>query len=92
VNFKINNSSHDFDNKLRDIAESNLHKVATCPRLMSYNNMIGWALERMDIQMRIILDSQGVIVGSFTQKHIQVLYKLSPNPKYIYNKEFASEF
>jgi hypothetical protein len=92
MDYEIKNFPHDSDNKLRDIAESELHKVATRPRLMSYNDMISWALERMDVQTRSILDSQGVIVGSFRPEHIQVMYKLSPNSKYIYNKEFVSEF
>jgi hypothetical protein len=92
LDYEIKNFPHDSDNKLRDIAESELHKVATCPRLMSYNDMISWALERTDVQMRSILDSQGVVVGSFRPEHIQVMYKLSPNSKYIYNKEFVSEF
>jgi hypothetical protein len=44
------------------------------------------------VQTRSILDIQGVVVGSFRPKHIQVMYKLSPNSKYIYNKDFVSEF
>jgi hypothetical protein len=92
LDYEIKNFPHDSDNKLRDIAESELHKVATRPRLMSYNDMISWALERTYVQMRRILDNPGVIVGSFRSEHIQVMYKLSPNSKYIYNKEFVSEF
>jgi hypothetical protein len=58
---------------------------------MPYNDMISWALEKTNVQTRSILNSQGVIVGSFRPEHIQVMYKLSPNPKYIYNAEFVSE-
>jgi hypothetical protein len=60
--------------------------------MMTYNDMIGWALDRTDMQTIIILDSQGVVIGSFRSEHIQVMYKLFPNSKYIYNKEFVSEF
>jgi hypothetical protein len=42
--------------------------------------------------MRSILDSQGVVLGSFRLEHIQVMYKLFPSPKYIYNKDFLIEF
>ena len=46
LDYEIKNFPHDSENKLRDIAESKLHKVATCPRLMTYNDMISWDLER----------------------------------------------
>ena len=59
---------------------------------MTYNDMISWALERTDVQTRSILDNQGVVIGSFIPEHIQLMYKLSRNSKYIYNKEFVSEF
>ena len=54
--------------------------------------MISWALENIDIPTRRILNDQAVIIGSFRPEHIQVMYKLSPNPKYIYNAEFIAEF
>jgi hypothetical protein len=44
------------------------------------------------VQTGSILDSRGVVIGSFKPKHIQVMYKLSSCPKYIYNKYFISEF
>jgi hypothetical protein len=49
LDYEIRNCPDDFgnektENKLRDIAESELHKVSTRPRLMPYNDMIGWAL------------------------------------------------
>ena len=45
LDYEIKNFPHDTDNKLRDIAESELHKIATRPRLMTYNDMISSALE-----------------------------------------------
>jgi hypothetical protein len=92
LEYEIKNSPIDSENHFRDIAESELHKIATRPRLMAYNDMINWALEKVDISTRSILNDQGVIVGSFRPEHIQVMYKLSPNPKYIYNAEFLAEF
>jgi hypothetical protein len=59
---------------------------------MAYNDMINWALEKVDILTRIILNDQVVVVALFRLEHIQVMYKLSPNPKYIYNVEFTDEF
>jgi hypothetical protein len=53
--------------------------------------MISWDLEWIDVQTRTILDSQGIFINSFILEHIQVMYKMSPNSKYIYNKEFVSE-
>jgi hypothetical protein len=78
--------------KLRHIAQSELHKIAARPRLMPYNDMISWALEHVDIQTRSIVNHQKVVVGSFQPEHMQVMYKLSPNPKYTFNVAFILEF
>ena len=43
--------------KLRDIAESDIHKMVVWLRLMLYNNIIGWALENGDISTRSICNS-----------------------------------
>jgi hypothetical protein len=59
---------------------------------MSYNDMIGWALENIDIQTRSITDHQKVGVGTFRPEHLQVMYKLSPSPKYTYNTTFMLDF
>jgi hypothetical protein len=74
------------------VAQSELHKIATRPRLMPYNDMIGWALENVDISTRSICNSQKVAVGSFRPEHFQVMYKLSPVPNYIYNATFLMDF
>ena len=57
LDYEIKNFPDDCDNKLRDIAESELCKVAMRPRLMTDNDMISWALERTNVQTRSILDS-----------------------------------
>jgi hypothetical protein len=59
---------------------------------MPYNDMISWALEHVDIQTRSIINHQQVVVGSFRPEHLQVMYKLSPTPKYTYNVAFLLEF
>ena len=92
LDYEIKNSPVDFENHLWDIAESELHNITARPRLMAYNDMINWALEKVDIPTRRILNDQAVIVGSFRPEHIQVMYKLSPNLKHIYNAEFIAEF
>ena len=92
LEYEFKNSHTDSENHFQDIVESDLHKITVHPRLMAYNDMISWALEKVDILTRSILNDQGVIVGSFRPEHIQVMYKLSPNPKYIYNVEFLVEF
>ena len=82
----------DSENHLRDIAESELHKVTACPRLVSYTDMISWALDKVDIPTRSILNEQGAVIGSFRPKHIQVMYKLSPNYRHTFNSKFVAEF
>ena len=69
----MKNSPSDYENHLRDIVESELHKIATRPRLMPYNDMVSWALDKVDILMRSILNDQGAIIGSFRPEHIQVM-------------------
>jgi hypothetical protein len=54
--------------------------------------MISWALENINVQTRSITNHQKVIVGSFRSEHLQVMFKLSPNPKYNYNAAFMLEF
>jgi hypothetical protein len=78
--------------KLRVIAEAELHKIATRPKLMPYNDMINWALVNTDVQTRSIINHQKVVIGSFRPEHIQVMYNLSPVSKYIYNATFVEEF
>jgi hypothetical protein len=74
------------------VAKSELHKVVAQPKLMSYTNMISWALEHVDIPTRTIYSHQNTIVNSFRPEDIQVMYKLTPNPKYTYNASFIMKF
>jgi len=59
---------------------------------MPYNDMISWALEHVDVQTKSIINHQHVSINYFRTKHLQVMYKLSPNPKYTYNVAFILEF
>jgi hypothetical protein len=59
--------TEDLATKYKIVAQSELHKIATRPRLFPYNDMIGWALENVDIPTRTIFNSQKVAVGSFGQ-------------------------
>jgi hypothetical protein len=76
LEIELKNSHTDFDNHFQDIGESELHKVAAHPQLLAYNDIISWALEKVDILMRSILNNQGVIVSSFRPEHIQEMYKV----------------
>jgi hypothetical protein len=53
------------ENKLNDITKSELHKVAVRPNLFPYSDMIGWALEHVDLPTRTIYNHQRTIVISF---------------------------
>ena len=92
LEYELKNADPDSENHLRDIAESELHKVAMHLRLVSYTDMIGWALDKVDIPTRSIQNEKGAIVHSFRPKHIQVMYKLSPNYRHTFNVEFVVEF
>jgi hypothetical protein len=59
---------------------------------MPYNDMIIWALEHVDVQTRSIVNLQQVAINSLRPEHMQVMYKISPNPKFTYNVSFILEF
>jgi len=84
------NDTH--EDKLGDIMQSEIQKIVARLRLMSYNDMTGWALENVDNQTKSIFNSQEFVVGSFRPEHIQVMYNLSPNFKYNYSATFMLEF
>jgi hypothetical protein len=92
LEYELKNANPDSKNHLRDIVESELHNVVAHPRLVTYTDMIGWALDKVDIPTRIIQNEQGDIIGSFRPEHIQVMYKLSPKHKHTFNDEFIDEF
>jgi hypothetical protein len=85
-------SDDDGENHLRDIAVTSLHKVVARPRLFSYTDMVIWALDKVDVPTRSILNEQGKVIGSFRPEHIQVMYKLSPIHKHTLNSEFLAAF
>jgi hypothetical protein len=92
MEYEFENAHPDSKNHFWDIAESELHKIVARLRLMAYTDMISWALDKVDIPTRTIINEQGAIIGSFRPKHIQVMYKLSPNHKHTFNAEFLAEF
>jgi hypothetical protein len=51
--------------KYKNVAQLELHKTTRRPRLLPYNDMVGWALENVDILTRTIFNSQNVAIGSF---------------------------
>jgi hypothetical protein len=83
---ELSYSDNGTENHLRGIVETGLHKVAARPRLVSYTDMIVWALDKVDVPTRSILNEQGAVIGSFRPEHIQVMYKLSPNYRHTFNK------
>jgi hypothetical protein len=55
--------------KYKIIAQSELHKIATWPRLIPYNDMDGWVLENVDLSTTTICNLKKVVIGSFRSKH-----------------------
>ena len=62
--------TEDLATKYKIVSQSKIHKIATRPRLLPYNDMIGWALDNVDIPTRTIFNSQKVVVGSFWLEHL----------------------
>jgi hypothetical protein len=91
-NDSVEEEDNFFTSKLRHVAQSELHKIVAQPRIMPYNDMISWALEHVNIQTRSIINHQQVVIDSFRLENLQVMYKLSPTPKYTYNDAFFLEF
>jgi hypothetical protein len=64
-NDSSDNEKEDLATNYKIIAQSELHKIATRPRLLPYNDMIGWVLEHVDIPTRTIFNPQNIAIGSF---------------------------
>jgi hypothetical protein len=56
------------EDKLRYIAQLELHKIVARPRLMPYIDMIGWALENVDVQTKSITNHQKLLLALSDQK------------------------
>jgi hypothetical protein len=89
---ELSYSDDEDENYLRNIASTGLHKVAARPKLVSYTDMIIWALDKVDVPTRSIMNEQGEVTGSFRPEHLQVMYKLSPHHKHTLNSEFLAAF
>jgi hypothetical protein len=89
---ELSYSDDEDENYLRNIASTGLHKVAARPKLVSYTDMIVWALDKVDVPTRSIMNEQGEVTGSFRPEHLQVMYKLSPHHKHTLNSEFLAAF
>jgi hypothetical protein len=89
---ELSYSDDEDENYLRNIASTGLHKVVARPKLVSYTDMIIWALDKVDVPTRSIMNEQGEVTGSFRPEHLQVMYKLSPHHKHTLNSEFLAAF
>ena len=95
VNFPDDIGDEDIETmatKYKTVAQSELHKIAMRPRLLPYNDMIGWALENIDFPTKTIFNSKKAVVGSFQLENLHVMYQLSPTPNFIYNASFLVDF
>jgi hypothetical protein len=54
--------------------------------------MINWALEHINIQTISVINHQQTAIDSFRPENLQVMYNLSPTPKYTYNATFLLDF
>jgi hypothetical protein len=52
------------------ISQSELHKIVAQLRLITYKDMISWALENIDDQTMSITNHRKVVVGSFRLEHL----------------------
>jgi hypothetical protein len=87
-----NNEKDDLNNKYKIVVQSEMHRVATRPRFLSYYDMIRWALDHIDLPTRTIMNDQRVTVGTFRLEHIQTMYNLPTTSEYTYGVEFLEEF
>ena len=58
LEYELKNADPDSENHIWGIVESALHKVVARPRLVAYTDMISWALDKVDIPTRSILNEQ----------------------------------
>jgi hypothetical protein len=89
---QADNEKEDLSTKYKIVAQSELHKIATRPKLFPYNDMIGWVLDHVDIPTRLFSIHKRSWLGLSGLEHLQVMYKLSLIPNFIYNASFLVDF
>jgi hypothetical protein len=86
------NEKEDLSTKYKIISQSELHKIVTRPRLFPYNDMVGWALDHVDIPTKTIFNLKKVAIGYFRLEHLHVMYRLSSVSNFLYNANFLVAF
>jgi hypothetical protein len=88
----IENEKDDLITKYKIVVQAQMKKVAARPCLLSYYNMIQWALDHVDIPTRTIVDEKRVTIGTFRPEQLQAIYKLPTMSDLTYNAEFSENF
>jgi hypothetical protein len=64
------NEKDDLSTKCKIVTQSEMHKIASRPRIFPYYDMIRWALDHVDIPTRTIFNEQKVAIGTFIPEHL----------------------
>jgi hypothetical protein len=81
-----------FSSKIKFVAQSELHKIIARTIIIPYNDTINSDLEHINIQTISVINQQQTALISFRLKNLQVMYNISPTPKYNYNVDFLLDF
>lgn len=72
---------------MHGIANLYLHKIEAKCKIISYTNMVRWALGHANLPTKAINNHKGMFIGLFRPDDIHNMYKL-PNPQITYNVTF----
>jgi len=74
-----------------DVANSFLHRIVAWPKLLSYNDMIWWALGHVNILDIKFMRNNDTIIDSFSGSDFSAMCHL-PTPRCKYDKQFLDNF
>lgn len=87
----IADSTSKSENTLKELAYLYLHRIATHAKVLPYNDLVKWVIERINITDKTFFTSDGRMFGSFRAEDIKSMYHF-PELEKLYNEEFLDSF
>ena len=90
ANSKAPNQKADYEAYI-NICRSKVYHIACRPAILPFYDMIGWIIEKVDMQSRIIVNASGLMIGSFRPTGVTKMYKTRQPNRHL-NQAFVRDF
>jgi len=87
INVKVDERDSS-DASMFETACSFLHRIAACPKIIPYIDMVKWVIDEADISDKEFKTRIQEVMGSITPENLWLTYHL-PKPQVIYNRQFV---